>query len=421
MTRNRYLLLPLLLVVSPLLLNAQASKPKPVRKPVVRISSAQRAKIQKKIAKMAAYDQAEEAMEFYANSRTGTITTRDGAVSPNRSLDPARYIPAIESIRLMPRIDSSSRRVSPPDGDRIGYRAARSEPEATAGAALGSWTNLGPANQGGRTRALLIDPSNPNNMYAGGVDGGVWKSTDAGANWSTNTDLVLANLAVVTLAFQPNNPTVLYAGTGEGFGDSRIRGAGIFKSVDSGTTWTQLASTRNSDFYYVNKILVSPLDTQRVWAATRTGIWRSLDGGATWSNSLLPNSASGFVGCTDMAMQVASAPSHLFASCGGVYGQGTVWRSVDSNTGTWSSVLSLAGQGRSSIAIAPSNESIVYVMSSQRNEGGGPGIYGLHGVYRSLSGGAAGTFTTQRAGNTAFVNTADKINKLLLSNPFVID
>jgi hypothetical protein len=78
---------------------------------------------------------------------------------------------------------------------------------ASPGAALGIWQNFGPNNQGGRTRALLIDPNNPNIKHVG-----VWKST--------NTDLTFANLAVSTLAFQPGNSNVTYAGPGEGVGNA---------------------------------------------------------------------------------------------------------------------------------------------------------------------------------------------------------
>ena len=53
------------------------------------------------------------------------------------------------------------------------------------------WSSIGPGNVGGRTRALAIDPVNPNNMYAAGVAGGVWKSTDAGDSWAPADDFML--------------------------------------------------------------------------------------------------------------------------------------------------------------------------------------------------------------------------------------
>jgi hypothetical protein len=172
-------------------------------------------------------------------------------------------------------------------------------PEADAGkgemhvAGIGrtGWTWLGPGNIGGRIRSIVVSPTNPSTMWVGSVGGGIWKTTDGGATWAPLDDF-MANLAVSTIAIDPNNPNILYAGTGEGFynGDA-LRGAGVFKTTDGGTTWTQLSSTANSDNWrWVNRIAISPprngqLTGQVILAATRSGIWRSTDGGVTWSQS----------------------------------------------------------------------------------------------------------------------------------------
>ena len=86
------------------------------------------------------------------------------------------------------------------------------------------------------------------------------------------------------MLLDPRNPDMLYAGTGEGFfnGDG-VRGAGILKSTDGGETWTQLPSTTGSDFFYVRKIVMSRGSSQRLYAATRTGVFRSTDGGGSWA------------------------------------------------------------------------------------------------------------------------------------------
>src|SRR5262249_18703699 len=147
----------------------------------------------------------------------------------------------------------------------------------------GQWTSLGPGNLGGRTRALVVNPSNPNVMYAGGVSGGVWKTTNAGASWTAMADL-LPNIAINSLAMDPANSNVIYAGTGEGFfNEDAVRGAGIFKSNDGGVNWSYLASTNTEDFYYVNDLLVSPNNSQRIYAGTATGVWLSTNAGTTWS------------------------------------------------------------------------------------------------------------------------------------------
>ncbi len=124
-------------------------------------------------------------------------------------------------------------------------------------------------------------------MYAGGVAGGVWKTTNSGASWTAMADL-LPNIAVNSLAMDPSNSNVIYAGTGEGyFNEDSVRGAGIFKSTDSGANWSYLTSTNTSDFYYVNDIVISPTNNQRIYAGTGTGVWRTTDGGTTWTVELI--------------------------------------------------------------------------------------------------------------------------------------
>ena len=68
--------------------------------------------------------------------------------------------------------------------------------------AVSSWSNLGPGNIGGRVRALLVDPSNTSTMYAAGVAGGVWKTTNGGGTW-TSVGGLLPNLAVNSMAMDP--------------------------------------------------------------------------------------------------------------------------------------------------------------------------------------------------------------------------
>src|SRR5262249_9491731 len=95
----------------------------------------------------------------------------------------------------------------------------------------------------------------------------------------------MGNLAIGCMLMDPTNPNVIYAGTGEGFSNADgLRGAGIFKSTDGGATWNQIPSTANSSFYFVNRLTVSPTNNLILMAATGTGVWRSTDGGVTWSS-----------------------------------------------------------------------------------------------------------------------------------------
>lgn len=147
----------------------------------------------------------------------------------------------------------------------------------------GDWTELGPTNTSGRTRSLLIDPSDPQRVLAGSVGGGMWVSEDGGVSWAPVDDF-LPNLAVCCLERDPNDADVIYAGTGEGyFNYDAINGDGIFKSTDGGTTWMQLPGTGGWDS--VNRISVSPTNSNIVLASVRYGgIYRSADGGMTWTN-----------------------------------------------------------------------------------------------------------------------------------------
>ena len=147
------------------------------------------------------------------------------------------------------------------------------------------WTSIGPGNIGGRTRSMIIHPTNSKILWLGAVGGGVWKTTDGGeSSWSTTTDF-LANLAVNCMTMDPvNNPNVLYAGTGEPYPFFGIRGNGIFKTTDGGGTWTQLDSTTNNpDFYDVTRLAIATVGRfQFLLATTTTGLFRSFDGGFRW-------------------------------------------------------------------------------------------------------------------------------------------
>jgi len=157
-----------------------------------------------------------------------------------------------------------------------------------------TWTERGPNNVAGRARALIVDPDDATDQtwFVGSAGGGIWKTTDKGATW-TNISPDLPNLAVTTLAMAASNTDVIYAGTGEGFGNGdAIRGDGIFKSEDRGVTWVQIESTAsNTDFSYVNKIIVSPEDENLLLSANNAGLFRSEDGGATWTEVLSPAGA----------------------------------------------------------------------------------------------------------------------------------
>lgn len=208
-----------------------------------------------------------------------------------------------------------------------------------AGIGRYGWVERGPANTGGRTRSLVIDPTDPNRMWAGSVGGGLWRSTDGGATWAPVDDF-MGNLAVCCMAIHPN-PRRIYVGTGEGFynGDA-IRGRGIWRSVDGGATWQQLPATAN--WQHVNRIAIFPgnwpPNPDILAAAVQPGgLYFSTDDGATWYQQR----------AADAGMQVAYDPNNMLRALATVRDPGDIHRVVRSTNGAgnWNNVTSgLAAQ-----------------------------------------------------------------------------
>lgn len=358
------------------------------------------------------FDQPGEAQQWYLQKRLA---------KGERTLSIERYFQAKEKIKKMRQFSTARGKILPSQ-EQSGINFSESSGKGgnsefsidaltanggSTGGALGTWKSLGPGNVGGRTRALLIDPNNTDVMYAGAVAGGVWKTTNGGTSWNALDDF-MANIAVTTLAFDPTNTNTIYAGTGEGFfnGDS-IRGAGIFKSTDAGATWTRLSATaNNADFYYVNDLVVSPINGQRIYAATRSGVMRSTDGGSSWSLSLASNAANGANGAMDLVIRTDQSTDYIFAALG-TAAQSHIYRNVDaSGVGTWTDVYTEATMGRTSLAIAPNNQNVVYALASNASTNA------MLAVFRSAASGDAGSWIAQVRSTSP-----NKQDTLLLSNP----
>lgn len=327
-----------------------------------------------------------------------------------------KYFEAQERMSGMQRFSTALGRLV---SNRENLRAPLDRAEVDPNAA--TWTPLGPGNIGGRTRAILIDPQDTNVMYAAGVSGGVWKTTNGGQSWTPIADMI-SNITVSSMAMDPSDSSVIYVGTGEGlYGfeeDTSIgdfRGAGIFKTTDGGVNWIRLDGTRNLNFFYVNDLVISQNDKNRIYAATQTGVWRSVDGGANWTRVLTARNEDGDPvtgGCLDLAIRTDKQSDFVFASCG-TFEPATIYRNTDaSGSGTWESVLTAPEIGRTSLAIAPSNQDFIYALASSIDSG--PYELGLQAVFRSTAGGETGSWTTQ-------VSNGDgtKLNTLLLSNPLI--
>ena len=161
-----------------------------------------------------------------------------------------------------------------------------------AGISSTSWTALGPGNIGGRVRAIAAHPTISGKLWAGTAGGGIWTTSNGGTTWAPVNDF-MGSLAVQTLAIDPTNANIMYAGTGEATVNAdALRGAGIFKSTDGGVTWNPLATTipsaGNPNWYYIDKVAIHPTNGSILLAATadmnhKSYIYRSADGGTSWS------------------------------------------------------------------------------------------------------------------------------------------
>jgi hypothetical protein len=116
------------------------------------------------------------------------------------------------------------------------------------------WTERGPNNVGGRTRAIMFDPNDVNGkrVFAGGVSGGLWVNndiTDSNSAWS-EVDIP-ANLAINCITYDPNNSATFYVGTGESYVGGQANGNGVWKSTDGGLNWTRVFGGVTGDTYVI--------------------------------------------------------------------------------------------------------------------------------------------------------------------------
>jgi hypothetical protein len=292
-------------------------------------------------------------------------------------------------------------------------RFAETLPSASASRSQ-NWQNRGPYNLGGRTRALALDAGNENIILAGQASGGMWRSTDAGANFTKCTQPgQLHSVSCVAQDTRTGHQNTWYYGTGEHYGivnaagfSSQFSGDGIFKSTDGGVTWSQLISTASNtpttlyqkrDFDFVWEIVVNHSNTSQdeVYAAVVNGIWRSVDGGSSWTPvlGLDTSSTSGISQYTDLAFTPTGV---LYATISSGTDSKGIWRSTDGVN--WTNITPTGfptSFDRTEIGIAPSDESKVYFIT-EANGVGTTGHALWHYQYNSGDGtGAGGTWTNR--------------------------
>jgi photosystem II stability/assembly factor-like uncharacterized protein len=285
------------------------------------------------------------------------------------------------------------------------------------------WRMLGPF-RGGRVDAVSGVAGRPNEFYFGAVNGGVWKSIDAGRVWTPVFDSQpVASIGAIAVA--PSAPDVVYVGSGEcTLRDSMGYGNGMYKSTDAGKTWTHIGLP---DSQHIGKIAVDPKNADVLFVAVighlyapsaERGVFRSKDGGKSWQKVLYKDENVG-------AVEVVIDPTNSSVVYAGVWNTrrppwytyapsngpgGGIFKSTDGGT-TWkqlTSGLPNATIGKTGLAVAPSDPRRVYAVvdclvpdpsappppAGGGGRGGAQGPPGQGGFFRSDDAGATWTKTS---------------------------
>ncbi len=271
------------------------------------------------------------------------------------------------------------------------------------------WRNIGP-HRAGRTKAAAGVPGQPYTFYIGMVNGGVWKTTDAGRTWRPIfDDQPTGSIGWVSVALSDAN--VIYVGSGEGLPRPDLAvGDGIYKSTDAGQTWTHLGLR---DAQQIPKIAIDPKNANRLFVAAlghpygpnqERGIFRSTDGGRTFDRVLFKDENTGG---KDVDID-PSNPDIVYATLweqrqgpweNGAWDgtHGGVFKSIDGGS-TWQPLTQGLPEGivNAELAIAPSNPKRLYVTLEAKGNG--------TGIYRSDDGGETWVRSTTDARPTSRIN-----------------
>ncbi|HEX4809553.1 MAG TPA: glycoside hydrolase [Bryobacteraceae bacterium] len=248
------------------------------------------------------------------------------------------------------------------------------------------WRSIGPL-RGGRTRALAGVPGEPDTFYIAQVNGGVWKTTDAGRTWDPIFDREPTG-SIGAIAVAASDPNIIYAGSGEGLQRPDLStGDGVYKSTDAGKTWTHLGLR---DGQQIPQIAIDPTNPERLFVAVlghpygpnaERGVYRSIDGGKTFEKVLYKDENTG---ANDVKLDPAN-PQIVYAglwearqgpwenaqwsgTTGGVFKStdgGTTWRKLTQG-------FPAEGVIEANLAIAPSHPDRLYAATAI---GQGSGIF----------------------------------------------
>jgi len=267
----------------------------------------------------------------------------------------------------------------------------------------GNWISMGPSwsNGGyagiGRLNCVAFRPGDANTIYAGAASGGIWKSSDGGASWTSlgdsNPVLGVSDIIVIN---QGSNPDILYIATGDKDGGSLWslggqqsndnNSVGVLKSTDGGTTWnTTGLSFSASQKITLSRLILDPTSgNQTIYAATSTGVFKTTDGGTNWPQQLWGN----FI---DLEMNPGNS-SVLYASTIDHWLTPMIYYTTNGGSNwTASSTPFTATDKRVDLAVTAANSNYVYAVVANRNGG-------LSYVCRSTNAGAS--FSTVYTGSS---------------------
>jgi len=250
------------------------------------------------------------------------------------------------------------------------------------------WRGIGPL-RGGRTKAVAGIAAQPNVLFIGVCNGGVWKTTDYGRTWIPIFDDQPTG-SIGSIAVAPSNPDIIYVGSGEGLQRPDLStGDGIYRSADGGKTWTHLGLR---DGQQIPKVIVDPRNPDRVFVAVlghpygpndERGIFRSTDGGKTFDKVLYKDENTGG---SDLEFDPAN-PDIVYAAMwearqgpweNGAWGGtgGGIFKSTDGGT-TWRPltkglISGTDGIVQADLAVAPSDSNRLYASVATSR---GVGVY----------------------------------------------
>jgi uncharacterized repeat protein (TIGR01451 family) len=309
---------------------------------------------------------------------------------------PLKHIPPGARLRALKQMDQMLAEESPSATPNTDVPPEPGFDVSSAAISSARWTLIGPEPTdtrslypivAGRITALAVDPTNPSVVYAGAAEGGVWKTTDGGVHWTPLTD-AQPSLAVGSIAIDPSNHSTIYVGTGEeNYNSDAYYGAGILKSINGGTSWTQIKgpfagpSNAFAGGALIGALAVEPGNSAVILAGVRiyqgtTGIYRSEDSGASWASVL--SAADGRAVVFDPSNGNIAYAALQYIGVYKSFDAGKTWARIN---GTGSNVLP-TNVGRIALAIAPSSPTTLYagVQDGSSNN--------LLGLFKTIDGGA---------------------------------